>query len=274
MNSPIYFNVIYFEEWRPITDKSIPNIKQGQYYISNLGRAWSTARNCFLKPVQTWNGYWRIALARNDGTHRYFLIHRIVMIEFYPIYNYQNMQVNHKNGDKFCNDIGNLEWMTGSENIKHAFDTGLKTQRHGEDASNAVITNDQANQIGSMLQSQQYSHKEIAEISGAPLYIVDNISSGTTWKDIYNKYELYNRPKKNKLSTFTDGQLIQVCEYFETHCGEYKVRTDLFRHMMMDLFGMEYERGMDATLNRIYNHQTRRDIVDRYNFERSQTIES
>lgn len=37
--------------------------------------------------------------------------------------------INHKNGNKLGNNIGNLEWVTASENVQHAVDTGLLNTR-------------------------------------------------------------------------------------------------------------------------------------------------
>lgn len=34
-------------------------------------------------------------------------------------------QINHKNGNKRDYSLDNLEWVTGSENMQHAMDTGL-----------------------------------------------------------------------------------------------------------------------------------------------------
>ena len=180
-----------FEQWKFITERSVPGVVPNTYYISDFGRVYSLLSNNFLKPTITWNGYYRVCLRNINKTSRYHLIHRIVMIEFHPIVNYQNMQVNHIDGIKQHNFDINLEWCTASENITHAFRTGIKTQYKGEECSYATITNEQADNIAKLLSEQKYSHKQIADIIGCSSNVVQNISTGSTWREYHNKYELY-----------------------------------------------------------------------------------
>ena len=257
-------NPLRFEEWREITDRSVPGVKEGAYLVSNFGRVYSCLSECFLSLVITSNGYYRVNLRNEDGSARYHLIHRIVMIEFHYIPNHIDMQVNHEDGDKSNNFDTNLTWSTPSENIIHAYRTGLKVKEHGEDCSYATITNAQARQIAQLITEQIYTHKEIADIVGCSAHIVHNISNGSNWKFVYDEYELEKYKKSvNKLS---DSDLHLLCKYFEDNYLLYDNKTDLYRNALSDLFGVEYTQSMSASMSRYFNHKTRKDITDKYNF--------
>lgn len=270
MENEIINPIDFYEIWSPITEKSVPEVTPDMYNISTFGNVIQTSnRNKGqLKPLfETNNGYLRVNLRHKNGSYRAHSVHRILMIEFCYISNYNDLQVNHKNGDKHKNEISNLEWTTGSENLNHAFRTGLKSQYKGEDCSWATITNEQAEQVGYLLSTELYSHNEISQITNVPEHIVSNISTGTTWRFIYDKYKLDQRKNLRKnILNFSDNDLIILCEYLEKNRYKYIAKTELFKAALKDLFNIDYNKSMSATMSRIINKQTRTNITNNYNF--------
>lgn len=104
--------------------KDIPDY-EGLYQVSNLGRVKSSYKGGrILKPLPVRSGYLRVALTFYDGSIHFIPIHRLVLIAFSQ--NMGNMQVNHINGIKTDNRLENLEWVTRSENMRHAYKLGLE----------------------------------------------------------------------------------------------------------------------------------------------------
>lgn len=73
-----------------------------------------------MKLPITSSGYNQIILHKN-GVSKNLYIHRLVAQHFIKNPDKKPV-VNHKDGDKLNNHYSNLEWMTVSENTKHAFD--------------------------------------------------------------------------------------------------------------------------------------------------------
>lgn len=123
--------VMAHEQWLPIQGY------EGLYEVSDFGRVRSLDRivgrhtqGDFAKagqirtPHLTPKGYARIQLSR-EGQGRNYMVHRLVAEAFIP--NPDDLpEVNHKNGNKADNRVDNLEWITSSDNLQHAYDTGLK----------------------------------------------------------------------------------------------------------------------------------------------------
>ena len=87
------------------------------YEINELGhvRRNGKIRKSFISN----NGYLIIQLCK-DGKIKHFLIHRLIAQTF--VKNPENKQyVNHIDGNRQNNLIENLEWVTKSENILHAY---------------------------------------------------------------------------------------------------------------------------------------------------------
>ena len=59
-----------------------------------------------------------------DGTHKTYLIARLVAITWCDGYN-EGMTVNHIDGNSLNNNANNLEWCSLKENIQKGFETGL-----------------------------------------------------------------------------------------------------------------------------------------------------
>ena len=56
---------------------------------------------------------------------KYYLVHRLVLLTYNYVENYNKLQCNHKNRNTFDNSIENLEWVTNKENSIHKFKTSL-----------------------------------------------------------------------------------------------------------------------------------------------------
>lgn len=70
------------------------------------------------------HSYSSVCLVDETGKRHATKIHRVIAETFIP--NPNNLPcVNHKDGNKRNNDVSNLEWVTYSENMKHATKTGL-----------------------------------------------------------------------------------------------------------------------------------------------------
>lgn len=139
----------YKEQWRPIKDF------EDKYEVSNRANVRSIKTGLTLKPMMAGDLYpYFIFYENKKGVKRRvkLKLHRLVALHWVANpYFYKD--VNHLDGDKLNNLPENLEWCTKSQNLKHAFATGLKTSIFVEGGSkgelnvNAKLSYDKADDI-------------------------------------------------------------------------------------------------------------------------------
>jgi hypothetical protein len=112
---------------------------EGVYMISNNVKSLSRFTKCKNNKLRllserlmklSINNYGYVVISlRKDNYIEMCIVHRAVGEAF--IDNPDNKpEINHKNGIKSDNRVDNLEWVTGSENMKHSFDV-LKRKTSG-----------------------------------------------------------------------------------------------------------------------------------------------
>jgi hypothetical protein len=133
------------ELWRPVLHY------EGYYEVSNFGRVRSldriyeyqsknqttefrcqkTKRGKILAQVNRGRGYLCVSLYKAGKTK--LVNTHILVAEAFLGERLTNLFVNHKDGNKANNNLSNLEWVTTSQNHKHAVDTLglLRGEKHG-----------------------------------------------------------------------------------------------------------------------------------------------
>lgn len=108
--------------------KSLEFIGYGDYFVSKSGSIYRKKQNGKVikrKLSPHSNGYVYVALCEY-GIYTTYRVHRLVAMAFIKNDN-PNVKtfVNHKDGNKSNNHAENLEWISPSDNNKHAYSTGL-----------------------------------------------------------------------------------------------------------------------------------------------------
>lgn len=164
---------------------------EGLYEINEFGQIRKT-----IKPVKgldkiysgggligggvSWD-YHRVKLWNHRRVNTNHSVHVLVAEAFVP--NPDNKPVvNHKDGNKLNNHYTNLEWVTRSENVQHAVDTGLLPVKKGEKHGNAKVTEDDVKKIRLDYIHSDKSSREIASEFGLSYGATCGIINGKYWK--------------------------------------------------------------------------------------------
>jgi hypothetical protein len=169
------------EQWRDIEGY------EGIYQVSSLGRVRRIRKRYdtidptpeiarVLKPKVAGKGYQTACLCWH-GKHDYRYLHRLVAHAFIP--NPDGLrEVNHKSGDKTDNQVENLEWVTPSQNHRHAATYGLAYR--GEANGAAKLTAPQVREAR-RLSKTGITRKALAQKYGVCYGTMSDAIAGRTW---------------------------------------------------------------------------------------------
>jgi DNA-directed RNA polymerase specialized sigma subunit len=156
---------------------------EGIYQISNFGNIKSLEykKGKTLKVNKNSRGYFCVGLYKN-GIQKTLGIHRLIAVAF--ILNPENKKtVNHKNGIKADNRLENLEWVSYSENIQHAYNMGLNNNS-GEEHRLSKLTEKEVLQIRDLCKYKRFTQKEIGIIYNCHNSTISRIVTQKIWKHI------------------------------------------------------------------------------------------
>lgn len=181
------------EIWHKI---DIEGTNYENYSVSNFGRIKNNKKDLILKQSKTSMGYLTVVLynknaisIRNSG--KKIAVHRLVALYF--VNGDTSLIVNHIDGNKENNHYKNLEWVTHSENNKHAYRLGLKSE-YGENNPSNKYSEKNIRKICKMLEKDNtLTNKEISllvfkEYNSKLSNLIGHIKRKDRWKEVIKDY--------------------------------------------------------------------------------------
>ena len=166
--------------------KEIPGY-DGLYFINEKGEVWSNHWNKLLCSRTDKGHPYPYLKLRKNGKSVTTEIHYLMRITWMgsPPGNVGIGRdlwcINHKDGNKLNNCIDNLEWVTCSENVKHAWHIGLHKIRRGEDAPSSRLSSQQVREIRLRCLSGE-PVKKIAESLNEGVRLIKQIKVFESWR--------------------------------------------------------------------------------------------
>lgn len=169
------------EEWKDVVGY------ENYFQVSNTGKIFSKRTNKQLKTFVHINGYIVFAskIGGRKGKAICLKVHVLVARAF--IENPENKKtVNHKDGVKTNNHVNNLEWATHSEQMLHAFSTGLKKNKTSVHNSCSSLSKEDVIFIKThhIPYHEIYSARNLGKRFGVSHKTISRVVYGTRYSDI------------------------------------------------------------------------------------------
>ena len=152
-------------------------------FIDKRGRRFHRSER-YTIGYMTMDGYRKVQLLYSPTSERRVVgIHRLVA-EAFVRGMADGLEVNHKDGNKENNTPENLEWCTKSENIKHAWRTGIRVcMVRGEANGFAKLTEAKVIRMRERYAAGE-TVKTVADRFGASIMNTHRVVTGETWKHV------------------------------------------------------------------------------------------
>lgn len=173
---------IVAEEWRAVVGEEF-------YEVSSLGGVRSIDRTVTYKDGVTYRKKGKV-LSPRLGSNGYFnvhvgkpgtLVHSLVAAAFIgprPI----GMHINHIDGNKTNNAAANLEYVTRTENLRHAVRTGLLNTK-GENNANCIAREENIRRAWQLMVDGM-SVKKASELAGVSVATLWKVRRGKSWRHL------------------------------------------------------------------------------------------
>ena len=162
-------------EWREV--KSNPD-----YIVSSDGQVGSRwyGKLRILKGNRDTGGYIQVVLCDGSGGRRTVFVHTLVAEAFLGPSPTPEHTVNHKNGIKTDNRATNFEWLTRTENVRHAYHVLGRTNPRGEAHYHAKFTETDVREMRRRCAAGE-TQTQVAKDYGIAQGHVNNIVTGKGW---------------------------------------------------------------------------------------------
>lgn len=236
--------------------KDIPNFSG--YFADVDGNIYSSKKGNRVKKLtpqfqKQW-GYYSLRLIADCGNKKHMTVHRLVAITYLP--NTDNLpEVNHKNGNKTDNRLSNLEWMSKSDNIKHAYQIGMNCVK-GVLNGRSTLEEHEVLEIYNKLYQGVSTNVLMAEYDTSR-GIVSDIKRRAAWSHLTK--DLPDITIKVKSKTLPENIVRFICENLERGLTPTKILT-----LCLETFGEGSVR-----IDNIYDIKRRRgfkNILSDYNW--------
>lgn len=159
----------------------LPNLSK--YRISSCGRIIKSATGRYMKPTLT-KDYLRIRLVGDDGSRKCYSVHVLVLSAFSEKPESSKVEINHIDGNKENNCLENLEWVSHSDNMKHAYRSGLQVPILGGIHGQAKLTEGLVVSIRHKYETGSYTQRELALMFGVNKATISRVISRKIWKHV------------------------------------------------------------------------------------------